>query len=90
MTDIEQLALRYAEAAGAKGFHWEGSLYDFVEPFLAAYLAEQEPLPPDMAKVLHEHLWDLYERRDTLEVGADTTTHNATVTCLAPAQENDK
>lgn len=44
MTDIKELALRHAEAAGAKGFHWDGSLYDFVEPFLAAYLAEQEPV----------------------------------------------
>jgi hypothetical protein len=44
MTDIKELALRHAEAAGVKGFHWDGSLYDFVEPFLAAYLAEQEPV----------------------------------------------
>lgn len=44
MTDIKELALRYAEAAGVKGFHWDGSLFDFVEPFIAAYLAEQEPV----------------------------------------------
>ena len=43
--DIKELALRVAEeASGAKGFHWDGSLFDFVEPFLAAYHAEQEPV----------------------------------------------
>lgn len=44
MKDTKELALRVAEAAGVKGFHWDGSLFDFVEPFLAAYLAEQEPV----------------------------------------------
>lgn len=43
---------------------------------LKMFVAAQEPLPPEMAKVLHENLWDLYES-DTPKVGDGKTAHNA-------------
>jgi hypothetical protein len=29
---------------------------------LECWIAQQEQLPPEMAKVLYENLWDLYEK----------------------------
>lgn len=45
-----------------------GSLASTLEAFIAA----QESLPPEMTKVLQEHLWDLYEG-NTPKAGAGTT-----------------
>lgn len=42
---------------------------------LKMFAAAQQPLPPEMAKVLHDNLWDLYDS-DAPKVGADDTAHN--------------
>lgn len=46
-----------------------------VLPYRLRMFVAQEQLPPEMAKVLHENLWDLYES-DTPKVGAGETAHN--------------
>ena len=43
---------------------------------LRMFVAAQKPLPDDMAKVLNDNLWELYEG-DAPKVGADRTAHNA-------------
>ncbi len=51
------------------GTPWEGDeLREVAQPpmvsaeQLAKWLNEQKPMPPEMAKILHENLWDLYEK----------------------------
>lgn len=48
---------------------------------LKMFVATQEPLPPEMMKVLHENLWDLYES-DSPKVGADDTAYNNKISVI--------
>lgn len=43
--NINETALRVAEKLSKKGkFHWDGSLFDFIEPFIAELAKDAEPV----------------------------------------------